>query len=436
MSRNQNNKKWFIVTAIVLMCFAMFTPVAQADTWKEKQKLLASDGDVNDWFGHSVSVSGNYAIVGAYRDDSFKGSAYIFRRDGNSWSEQQKLTASDGAASDAFGCSVSIIEDYAIVGAYGDTTKGTSTGAAYIFKRDGTSWIQQQKLLASDGAAYDTFGDSVSISGDFAIVGARGDNNYSGSAYIFKRDGNIWSEQQKITASDGAQLDYFGSPIFISGDYVILGAWGNDDKGDSSGSAYIFKRDGTAWSEQQKLLASDGAAGDLFGCSVSIIEDYAIVGAVYKDDKGKDSGSAYIFIRDGNSWNEQQKISASDGAAGDYFGDAVFINGDLAVVGAITDDDKGTDSGSVYLFKREGASWNQQQKLMASDGVSGDRFGNEVSISGGYLIVGAQYDDAIATNCGSAYIFKFCPSEDLNGDCRVDFADLAKFADWWLYGTD
>jgi len=301
-ARRTADKNWFIVMAIVLMCFAFSPPQAGAGTnWgepmsvTERQKLLASDGDANDNFGYSVSISGDYAILGAEGDDSGKGSAYIFKWNGTSWVEQQKLTASDGNTSDYFGWSVSISGDYAIVGAYGDDVNGTYSGSAYIFKRDGTSWVEQQKLTASDGADGDWFGSSVSISGDFALVGAFLDDGNvidSGSAYIFKRDGTSWVQQQKLTASDGAADDYFGCSVSISGDYAIVGAYGGNGNVIDSGSAYISKWNGTSWSEQAELTASDGAASDYFGVSVSISGDLAIVVTPY-DDSYK--GSAYAF---------------------------------------------------------------------------------------------------------------------------------------------
>jgi hypothetical protein len=436
--------EWFIVMAAVIVCFAFGPPQAGAgNAWLQRQNLTAADGAAWDEFGSSVSISGDYAIVGAYYDDdkgNNSGSAYIFKWDGTAWVQQQKLTASDGAGYDWFGRSVSISSDYAIVGAHKDDDKGIDSGSAYIFKRDGESWSQQAKLLASDGAAGDWFGRSVSISGDYAIVGSYKDDDKgidSGSAYIFKRDETAWVQQQKLTDSDGDAYDSFGYSVSISGDLAIVGAYGDDDKGYNSGSAYIFKRDGTSWSQQQKLTASDGAAYDCFGYSVSTSGDYAIVGVVWDDDKGDDSGSAYIFKWDGTAWVEQQKLTASDGATSDYFGWSVSISGDLAIVGAIYNDDKGSNSGSAYIFKRSGTSWSQQQKLTASDGAADDNFGLSVSISGDYAIVGAYGDDDKGSDSGSAYVFesvfeRVCPTADLSGDCCVNFVDFAVIGDQWL----
>jgi len=207
----------------------------------------------------------------------------------------------------------------------------------------------ETKLTANDAVAVDTFGGAVSISGDFAIVGAKmNDGTQSGSAYIFLRNGTSWKEQAKLTASDTDQGDVFGFAVGISGDYVIVSALGDDDAGDDSGSAYIFLRNGTSWTEQGKLTASDAAARDGFGAEVGISGDYAIVG-------GHDypqAGSAYIYNRNGTSWTEQAKLTASDAAAGDFFGWTVSNSGDYAIVGALADDNNGgIDSGSAYIFQ-------------------------------------------------------------------------------------
>jgi hypothetical protein len=434
------NKKWVMMIVAIVVPFVVAGTAQAGWGWLEKQKLLASDADDNDQFGISVSISGDYAIVGAPNDNdkgTDSGSAYIFWWDGTSWVQQAKLLASDGDAIDFFGYSVSISGDYSIVGAGGDDDKGNWSGSAYIFKREGAAWVQQAKLLASDGAAGDEFGISVSISGDHAIVGAYEDDDKgtdSGSAYIFKRDGETWSQQQKLLASDGAVEDYFGVAVSICDDLAIIGAIGDDDKGNYSGSAYIFKWTGTSWSQQAKLLASDGAADDLFGISVSISGDYAIVGAdQYYNSSG--TGKAYIFERSGANWVQKPKLTASDGTEQDKFGICVSISGDYAIVGAYLDDAKGSNSGSAYIFKRKGTAWVQEKKLLASDGAQGDQFGWSVSISGDYAIVGARGDDDRGNASGSAYLFqRVCPTADLSGDCFVDFADFAIMAGEWLQG--
>ena len=245
-----------------------------------------------------------------------------------------------------------------MIGAPQDDDNGYSSGSAYIFERDGLGhWNEVQKLTASDGAEGDWFGRSVSISGDYAVIGARYDDDngsFSGSAYVFERDGaGNWLEVQKLTASDGNPYDKFGLSVSISGDYAVIGAYLDDDNGSSSGSAYVFERDGAGnWSERAKLTASDGAASDSFGYSVSISGEYAVIGARYDDDNGSFSGSAYVFERgEFGNWSETGKLTACDGEEQDRFGYSVSISGDDALIGAWGDDDNGSSSGSAYVYK-------------------------------------------------------------------------------------
>jgi hypothetical protein len=276
----------------------------------------------------------------------------------------QKLLAGDGLTNDNFGGNVAMSGGTAVIGAHGDNDKGSMSGAAYVFVHaaDGT-WSQQAKLTASDGAAMDYFGGSVAVSGDTAVIGADGDDDngdWSGSAYVFARaaDGT-WSQQAKLTAADGAADDSFGTSVSVSGGTAVIGADEDDDKGDWSGSAYVFVQaaDGT-WSQQAKLTAADGAAWDEFGGSVAADGDTAVIGAYGDDDKGNSAGSAYVFVRaaDG-AWTQQSKLLAADGEVGDHFGGgvAVFgtsvaVDGDTAVIGAYGDDDKGNSADSAYVF--------------------------------------------------------------------------------------
>ena len=374
-------------------------------------KITASDGAASNEFGSSVSIFGDYAVVGARNDDdngSGSGSAYVFKRTGTSWVQEAKLLPSDGAASNEFGNSVSIFGDYAVVGARNDDDNGSGSGSAYVFKRAGTNWTQEAKLLPSDGAASNEFGFSVSISGDYAVVGARGDDDNglnSGSAYVFKRTGTSWVQEAKLLASDGSAEEQFGISVSISGDYAVVGVWGDTDNGPNSGSAYLFKRTSTSWTQEAKLLPSDGAAFDNFGVSVSISGDYVVAGAQGNDGNGEDSGSAYVFKRTGTSWVEEEKLIASDGAEFDNFGFSVSISGDNTFVGAFHDDDNGSGSGSAYLFKRTSMSWTQEAKLLPSDGAAFDEFGVSVSIYGDYVVAGAWFNDGNELQSGSAYVY-------------------------------
>ena len=393
-----------------LLCFiaALFISASLFADWDIGELLLASDGADHDEFGKSVSISGNYAVIGALCNDengSNSGSAYIFYYDSTNWYQQAKLTASDGADLDIFGKSVSISGNYVVIGATGNDDNGSCSGSAYIFSRSGTIWTEQAKLTASDAATEDNFGYSVSISGDYAVIGAIGNDEngtHAGAAYIFNRSGTIWSQQAKLLASDGVAHDHFGKSVAIFGDYCVIGAGDVDD----NGFCYIFKRSGTSWYQQAKLVASDGASQDLFGYSVSIFDDYAVIGACGDDDNGSCSGSTYIFIRSDTTWTEQTKLTASDGTTDNYFGYSVSIFDDYAVIGAYSDDDNGISSGSAYIFNRSDTTWYQQTKLLASDGAAYDKFGRSVSISGNIVIIGADGNADNGISSGSAYVFQ------------------------------
>jgi FG-GAP repeat len=386
--------------------------VRSGTTWSQQKKLTASDAAAEDLFGWSVAVSGNTVVVGAFSDDDRgfgSGSAYVFVRSGSSWSQQQKLTASDGAVGDSFGVSVAVDGDTAVVGAHLDDDAGLRSGSAYVFVRSGSSWTEEAKLIAIDAAIITgEFGFSVAVSGDTAVVGSWHDDDVgprSGSAYVFVRSESSWTEEAKLAASDAAAEDLFGASVAVDGDTVVIGAFGNDDAGTDSGSAYVFVRSGTTWSQQQKLTASDAAAEDLFGASVAVSGDTVVVGAFGNDDAGTDSGSAYVFVRSGSSWSQQQKLTASDGAVGDSFGVSVAVDGDTVVVGAKGDDDAGGSSGSAYVFVRSGTNWTEQAKLTASDAAADDFFGSSVAVSGDTVVVGAFGNDDAGPSSGSAYVF-------------------------------
>jgi len=389
---------------VIIFCSLMFLTLAGAGTKsRQKAKLLAADGEGGDHFGIEVSISGDYAIIGSACDDDLgvdSGSAYIFNWNGTGWIQQQKLNAADGLAGDWYGCAVSICGDYAIVGArYGDSNI-VDSGTAYIYYRDGANWVQQAKLFAEDAFSGSCFGTSVGIDSDKAIVGALCDIG-GGSSYIYRRDGTRWSQEKKLMAQDTAPGDAFGRSVAILADKSIVGADGYDN----GGVAYIFKWDGSDWVQEQKLTAEDRDPYDWFGRSVSMAADRIIVGSYGDDDKGTDSGSAYIYHWDGTSWVLQQKLTAEDGSAKDGFGYSVSLHGDYVIIGAYCDDDKGEDSGSAYIFRWDGTNWIQQLKLTAADGDSQDWFGRSVAINGTKAIIGAVLEDEKGTNAGAAYIF-------------------------------
>ncbi|MCP4129974.1 MAG: hypothetical protein GY754_03050 [bacterium] len=381
------------------------------------QMFFTAFDDLKDrGFGVTSSISSDAwtFVVGAQSDDdegAYAGAIYIYQWNGNSWTEK-KITSSDCGEHNFFGHSVSISSDgnTIAVGAEGDDDKGTFSGSLYIYKWNESSWAET-KLTASDGSKSDYFGTSVSIAsdGNTVVVGAMGDDDkgdFSGSVYIYKWNGNSW-EETKLTSLDGAADDRYGATVTISsdGNTIGVGAPGDDAKGEWSGSAYIYQWDGNNWVET-KFTASDGAGSDQFGINVSISSngDTILIGANFDDDKGDSSGSAYVFKWNGSTWDET-KLTPSDGAAYDMFGNDVSISsdGNTILVNSYNDDDKGESSGAVYLFKWNGSNW-MESKITPSNGAAHCYFGYSVSNNsdGSAILVGSHGYNG---NTGAVYLF-------------------------------
>ena len=478
----------------------------------ETAKLVAADGAANDEFGISVAVHGDTIVVGAHQSDSNKGAAYVFTKVSGIWGQRAKLTADDAAANDEFGISVAVHGDTIVVGARQDDDNGNQSGSAYVFIRVSGVWSQNAKLTASDGAANDEFGISVAVDGDTIMVGAHQNdadtnNNDEGAAYVFTRDSaGGWSQKAKLTPSDAAAQDRYGYSVGVSGDTIVVGAPYNDyddtdgDTDDDEGAAYFLgvlewadipdsgaattshivtgmtndeehtfqvrgvnaagggsasagaggtptftipdPPDGLtadagdavvdlSWVDPEdstiekyqllqitqggKLTAASTddpvVRGDGFGISVAVDGNIAVVGA-HQDDDGTNSGSAHVFTRSSSAapWRWAAKLTASDAAANDEFGISVALDGDTAVIGARQDD---TRNGSAYVFTKVSGVWSQKAKLIASDGAADDEFGISVAVDGDTIVVGAHKADYIDLNdssnnladSGAAYVF-------------------------------
>ncbi len=411
------NSRFFLCYLIVIGAFALTGTGSVQAQWPQLAKLAADDGGSDARFGCSVSLSGDYALIGAMGDDDVQGAAYIFKRDGMTWTQQVKLTDIKGVSNDQFGYSVSLYGDVALIGAPG---VAEGRGAVYIFKRNGTTWTQQAILTADDGAAGDFFGCSVSLYGDYALVGAirssTGDY-YFGAAYLFKAGWLTWTQQAKLTANSGDYVS-FGISVSLYGDYALVG--------DGSEAAYLFKRDGTSWVPQRLLRVPDEIG---FACSVSLYDNTALIG---EDISASRRGAAYVFQQNESTWTFQAMLTAIDGRYLGYFGQSVSLYDDFALVGA---PQPSSDSwqGHSFVFKRQGSLWILQAEL-TGDGGDTDMFGIAVSLSADYALVGAEWDNGNGPNSGSAYIFGKCPTMDANGDCFVDLQDLAVLASQWLTG--
>lgn len=390
-----------------------------ANQSNENDKITGSDATTSDSFGQSVCISGDYIIIGAHLADvgqEFQqGKAYIFHKEGNDWSEQAILTANDGEEYDNFGFSVSISGNYAVVGADNDRVNGNiNQGSAYVFVRSGTTWTQQAKLTASDGELNDFFGHCVSIDGNYIVVGAYADdvgaNTNQGSAYVFARSGTTWTQQAQLTGSNTQSSEQFGSSVSIDGDYIVVGSPFEDVGFNASGAVYAYYRTGNNWDEVYYMTASDEGENDYFGNSVCISGDLVIVGAEGDDVGGNfNQGSAYVFQRITNTnWSQNKKLTADDGDTVDSYGHSVYISDNNIIVGAINHkpNSNGVPTGAAYIYEKQVIFYPLISKVFASDGEHNDFFGTSVSISDNYAICGSPNADfSTAANQGVAYIF-------------------------------
>ena len=468
-----------------------------AGGWRQRDRLTASDGAERDGYGYSVGVSGDTVVVGAYSDDGNEantGAAYFLRIPGwtdildsaatttshivtgltndeeHTFQVRGVNAAGGGLASDRVGGTPTFAipdQPAGLTAVAGDTV----VDLTWVDPEDSTidkyqllQIIQGRKLATASTddpvVRGDHFGYSVAVDGNTAVVGAYKDDNNSGdsgSAYVFTRSSPTapWSWAAKLTASDGAENDKFGISVAVHDDTIVVGAHQDDDSGDDSGSAYVFARDSSMWSQKAKLTASDAATGDEFGISVAVHGDTIVVGAHQDDyndddsDTDNDEGSAYVFTKskdanDETVWGnapvsgdhrvETAKLIASDAAAGDEFGITVAVDGDTAVIGARQDD---TRNGSAYVFTKskdanDETVWGnapvsgdhrvETAKLIASDGAASDEFGSSVAVSGDTVVVGAHQNDADGDDSGSAYVF----TKPTTGDGWADWDDPNK----------
>jgi hypothetical protein len=370
---------------------------------------------VQGWgFGGAVALDGETALVGAGRADvggeTDRGAAYVFVRQGEEWVEQAQLLASDGAAGDHFGQSVALYADVAVVGApFATIGSQTFRGAVYVFERNGEAWTETEKLLASDGAAQDRLGASVAIDGDTIVAGAVfvdvNGNQSQGAAYVFTRQDGLWTESDKLFDPEGQLADLFGNAVALRGDTVLIGASSANIEGDPSrGAAYVYRRIGSAWVFEQKLLASDGGNPDQFGWSVALHGDLALVGAWQKVIDGNAAhGAAYVFRRSGTTWTEEQRLTPSDGHEFTFFGWAVALQDHLALIGARHDFPGANQQGVVYEFRRS-TTWDEVQRLEAPVSEGLDGYGEALALDSRRALIASRTNDVVFPLGGTVWV--------------------------------
>ncbi|MCG3129632.1 MAG: hypothetical protein FLDDKLPJ_00366 [Phycisphaerae bacterium] len=471
--------------------------------WTQTAKLAAEDPQEYAAFGFSIALLGDTALIGAYRDDGpsvNSGSAYVFEISGGRWRQTAKLSAADGGEGDYFGYSVLLTDGAALVGAPNHDGRRPETGAVYRFERVHGRWVQTDKLSPVNGRKESGFGVGLALAEDTALIGAGFDGAHgmrSGAVYVFDPvpppdctgneriahtqcrshndvnrlsialkggsgspadtftvtlsdgrsewgrltprgkarvkfmelpagEGSVtatwdcgataektftcgdpsgWQDAARLTADDGAEDDEFGDTVALSGETVLVGASGDDDRGRNSGSAYIYEKFDGAWTQTVKLTPADGAQDDFFGRDVALSGDTAMIGAYRDDDRGNDSGSVYVYERHGGAWSQAAKLTADDGTSSDYFGISLALSGDRALIGAL---DANNGRGAVYVFEKTDGYWSQDATLAASDAWTTDDFGLSIAFAGDTAIVGARRENR---DRGAAYIF-----EKVNGE--------------------
>ena len=358
-----------------------------------------------------MAINTNTVVASVHGDfdrGTNAGAAMIFTRSGSKWTQQAKLIGTDTGPGDLLGKSVGISGDTVVLGAVGNESSGTDSGSAYVFVRNNGAWSQQAKLVANDAGAGDKFGHSVAIDGDTIIVGAPSDTPHgvdSGAAYVFTRTNQTWTQQAKLTGTVLAVNSMFGWAVAIDDDTVAVGSLNNESKGTGAGIAHVFIRTGGAWTEQANLTASDTMANHNFGRSLSLSENTLAVGAPGHNSKGENTGAAYVFLRNKNEWTEQAKLTASDGHTTSNFGWSITADRDTVAVGATGNLAKGLDSGAVYAYKRNGTSWTEEAKLTATGAAVEQKLGSSVALDGNTLVSGTPGDFQKGTNTGAAHIF-------------------------------
>jgi hypothetical protein len=388
----------------------------------QQAKLGIASPAFTDALGAALDVDGDTAVLGNPSSVSAglsqAGAALVFRRGGGAWTQESTLVSLDLEAGDRFAGAVAVDGDTLVAGAVGKVLAGVGrAGAAYVFVRSGSTWTQQQKLVASDAALFDNFGYSVALSDDTLLVSANGDdvNNVinAGSAYVFVRSGGVWTQQAKLSASDAGFGEQFGQAVALDGDTALIAAPFDNQTPQLSGagSAYVFTRSGASWTQQQKLVAFDAAPFDNFGHSVAIWGDTALVGAPADDHSGfSDAGAAYVYTRTGATWAFQHKFTSLAPGVDQYMGNAVALSGAIALVAqSSVDNIDPSDPGAVYAYSRSGATWSYETTLWPGDAANGDEFGSAVALDGVTTLVGSLETASV----GAGYVFELQTSPAL-----------------------
>lgn len=405
-------------------CAALLSAVAIAPggsvqkqvEWRTETAILAvPDAASGDIYGGAVAVSGEFALIAAEWDDDDgkdSGAVWVFRRSAKGWERVQKLRAPDAQPGDNFGRSIAMDGEVAVIGAHWDDSSGReNAGSAYVYRLHDERWSLEQKLVAADPAAWAALGNAVTVQDDWIAVAAwrkaAAGAREAGAVYLFHRDEDSWRQRQLLHAKDAQAGDQFGRGVCLSGDALLVGAWRDDERGADCGAAYVFRNRDGRWEQEQKLMPGDVPPGDSFGFSVALDGDVALVGSHLSSAGAETSGAAYVFRFDGEAWREEAKLVSSKPGAFESMGEAVSLQGDLALVSAhCTFRANALKPGRAYLFRHTKGGWVESLRLKPSDGHPGDVFSFHVALDGQTAVAGSWRHSHAGTNSGRAYVFE------------------------------
>ena len=397
----------------LLLC----NPANFASAWADTETAKINSGsDYNgSRFARSVSISDDVALIGASEENNRVGStgaAYFYRQTDGEWQRETRVELATRESFDRFGWSVAVSGDIAVVG-----TNGSGQDVAAIYQYDGEAWVEST-ILSQTRDGINAFGRSVAIAGDVALIGAPYSTIDSlssvGAAFIYRFNGSSWQEEAALFLPTSSRSAQFGLDVAIDGDKAVVGVPSPFDD-QVMGSAHVYHYNGTAWILEAELTSSDDDTLNQFGNSVSLSDNVIVVGAPFNDQIGEDSGSAYVFRFDGTQWSQETRLNPSDGGAFEYFGQDVALSDSIIIVGAPGDDDNGRDAGSAYEFRYDGSNWAQASKLIASDASEIANLGGSVSISNDVALIAASGDDEDGRISGAAYTFSVALDTDADG---------------------
>lgn len=386
----------FQLLSILVAALGLIAPARSQCTWAQNVRLSAYGGHPHELFGFPVAVSGEFAVLGATGDSTvLGGSAYVFRRSGASWAFHSKLVPHDPEHHSGYGAATAIDGDRIVVGAPYQDAQGYNTGAAYVFRWDGSAWVEEAKLISIDGFRKDYFGGAVAIDGDTVLVGANGDFEnsvaYNGSAYFFDLVGGTWVQVQKVLPVPGGGRDLFGRTTVLQGDMAVIGAPFEDAGEHDGGAAYVYERDASGWTFTQKIIPPVPEEHAVFAAAIALDGGEMLIGMPHYDD-GKTHfapGSVHAYRRTGASWSWIAELAPPVGADGDYYGFAVSLLGSRAAVGSHGDEPSGFESGSAYVYELVGGAWQLGEHVLPDHGQQYARFALSVALAPDALLCSA-----------------------------------------------